>query len=61
LAIEDKSGKRDMIPQKGGEDQFVVEYEDDELVPEKEEDFVVTAEPQKKEVIKRCERYSNEL
>jgi sulfatase modifying factor 1 len=62
LAVEDKFGKRDMIPQKGWEDQFVVEYEDDELVTEEEEEeFLVTAEPQKKKVIKRRERYSNEL
>ena len=59
LAIEDKFGKRHMVPQRGWEDQ-VVHEEDEDNWDEDEDDFNM---PQrvKKKVIKPRERYSNEL
>ena len=61
LAIEDQFGKRDMIPQKGWEDQFVIDDDDDDTAKEEEEGFVQVPKRSKKKVIKRRERFSNEL
>eukprot|EP00531_Pseudo-nitzschia_arenysensis_P003876 CAMPEP_0116145378 /NCGR_PEP_ID=MMETSP0329-20121206/16557_1 /TAXON_ID=697910 /ORGANISM="Pseudo-nitzschia arenysensis, Strain B593" /LENGTH=485 /DNA_ID=CAMNT_0003640971 /DNA_START=71 /DNA_END=1528 /DNA_ORIENTATION=- len=55
LAVEDQFGKRDYIPQMGWEDQY--EYRDDE---EYDEMFGENA-PKKRRIVKKRERYSNEL
>lgn len=62
LAIEDQFGKRDMIPQRGWEDQFMVD--EDEVDPWSEDEDVNmedSSAAKKKKVIKRRERLSNEL
>ena len=59
LAIEDQYGKRDMIPQRGWEDQFEVDQDEEEV---NDEDALWGEETRKKKkVIHKRERYSNEL
>eukprot|EP00934_Nitzschia_sp_Nitz4_P005003 Nitzschia sp. Nitz4//scaffold167_size49223//25088//26515//NITZ4_007036-RA/size49223-processed-gene-0.23-mRNA-1//1//CDS//3329538278//4993//frame0 len=65
LGVEDQFGKRDMIPQRGWEDRFVVvdestddEDEDDEVLLDEDIDRRTL---QKRKVIKPRERLSNEL
>lgn len=61
LAIEDQFGKRDIIPQKGWEDQYIFHDEEDD--EEDDDDELYEDEPirKRKKVIKVRERYSNEL
>lgn len=64
LAIEDQFGKRDMIPQRGWEDQFVEdELEGDPWLDDEENDASSdeSSRSTKKKVIKRRERISTEL
>ena len=60
LAIEDKLGKRQMIPQRGWEDQVI--HEDEDVWDDAgDDDDVETPQRVMKKVIKPRERYSNEL
>jgi formylglycine-generating enzyme required for sulfatase activity len=60
LAVEDQFGKRDMIPQKGWEDQFVEEEEEEDS--DNDDEFQeVYPERKKKKVIKKNEVISSEL
>ena len=62
LAIEDQFGKRDMIPQRGWEDQFVVEELEIDPWSQDEVDHPHdTSSVKKKKVIRRRERLSIEL
>ena len=65
LAVEDQFGKRDTIPQMGWEDQHDHHYDDDdddEDDGDNDNDIYNNAlEQKKKRVIKKRERYSNEL
>eukprot|EP00978_Attheya_sp_CCMP212_P013173 scaffold33047_cov61-Attheya_sp.AAC.1 len=54
LAVEDQFGKRDMIPQRGWEDQFEVEDEDGD-------EFEVETPRKKRKVVKPHSHRSNEL
>jgi len=60
LALEDQFGKRDMIPQMGWEDRH---WNDDEDEDELDDDTIMNigVGKKKKRVIKKQERYSNEL
>ena len=58
LAIEDQFGKRDLIPQRGWEDQIDYQDEDYEDI---DEDIDVPKQKKKKKFIYKRERYSNEL
>jgi formylglycine-generating enzyme len=65
LAVEDKFGKRDIIPQKGWEDQVGI-YDDEDEEENELEDWDYDTDDlaprrQKRKVIKPRERYSNEL
>ena len=57
LAVEDQFGKRDFVPQKGWEDQYEIYLNDEEY----EEKFGTEDQPKKRRVVKKRERYSNEL
>ena len=59
LALEDQYGKRDMIPQRGWEDQFLADDDDGE--EEVDDDTMVVPERKKKKVVKKPERISTEL
>ena len=64
LAVEDQYGRRDMVPQRGWEDHFRVDEDDDEF--DEDEDSlpeVKNRQPEatKKKVVKKRERLSNEL
>jgi formylglycine-generating enzyme required for sulfatase activity len=59
LAIEDQFGKRDTIPQLGWEDQYIFDDEEEELDDEELPEIEQTRK--KKKVLKKRERYSNEL
>lgn len=64
LAIEDQFGKRDMIPQMGWEDRFDHSYDGDDNEREDltdDELLKLDSEIRKKRVIKKRERFSNEL
>lgn len=66
LAIEDQFGKRDMIPQRGWEDQFVVveDYDYNEENDDDDDDNSIStsrSSVKKKKVIKPRERISSEL
>jgi formylglycine-generating enzyme required for sulfatase activity len=67
LAIEDEFGRRDMLPQRGWEDLFSVEDDDDEELEDHsvlyDEDSLpeVKRRRKKKKVVKKVERLSNEL
>lgn len=58
LAVEDQFGKRDMIPQMGWEDQHHYYGDDDE---DDDNIYNNVLETKKRRVIKKRERYSNEL
>lgn len=59
LSVEDQFGKRDMIPQKGWEDQFVTDEEEDQ---DNDDEFQeIVPERKKKKVIKKHEVISTEL
>jgi formylglycine-generating enzyme required for sulfatase activity len=61
LAIEDQFGKRDMIPQRGWEDQFAEEELGDPWLSDDESSSDESSSVKKKKIIKRRERLSNEL
>eukprot|EP00536_Pseudo-nitzschia_multiseries_P014255 jgi/Psemu1/214198/e_gw1.678.35.1 len=64
LAIEDQFGKRDAIPQRGWEDQhqYVDDNdEDDDNNNDNDPDTLYNNQLKKRRVVKRRERYSNEL
>lgn len=63
LAIEDQFGKRDMVPQKGWEDQFAIEEDDDEFSVriDDEEATAPKSTKKKKKVVKPRTRISTEL
>ncbi|VEU34931.1 unnamed protein product [Pseudo-nitzschia multistriata] len=60
LAVEDQFGKRDMIPQKGWEDQYH-HVDEEENENDEDPDNQYNNQLKKRRVIKRRERYSNEL
>jgi hypothetical protein len=65
LSVEDQFGKRDAIPQMGWEDQhYDDDYDDDEEEEEDMDDDAIMnigVEKKKKKVLRKRERYSNEL
>jgi sulfatase modifying factor 1 len=64
LAVEDEFGKRDMIPQRGWEDQFNPDDDDDDEDETADNDEFVASEktkPRKRKVIKKREVISTEL
>lgn len=71
LAVEDQFGKRDMIPERGWEDQFWIDEDEEDESPLNDEDEFEpygdgwdqpNNKPRpKRKVVKRRERYSNEL
>lgn len=65
LAVEDQFGRRDMIPQRGWEDQHGLDYHDDADEDGLTDDDAVpifeAGGYKKKKVVKRRETYSNEL
>ena len=66
LSVEDQFGKRDAIPQMGWEDQhYDNDYDDDDDDEEEDMDddamMNIGVEKKKKRVLKKRERYSNEL
>ena len=62
LAVEDQFGRRDMIPQRGWEDHFKVEDEDDDEFGEESLPEVQRGrDAKKRRVVKKRERLSNEL
>lgn len=58
LAVEDQFGKRDVLPQMGWEDQNVYDFGDEE---DDEDEDPYNNQIKKKRVVKKRERYSNEL
>mmetsp|Transcript_1617 Transcript_1617/g.4710 ORF Transcript_1617/g.4710 Transcript_1617/m.4710 type:complete len:541 (-) Transcript_1617:224-1846(-) len=61
LAVEDKYGKKDMIPQQGWEDQFEVDGDDDDEFEPGDDSDGYTEQKKKRKVVKPRTRRSNEL
>ena len=61
LAVEDQFGKQDMIPQPGWEDQLSFDDGNEDEEDEDDADNLYNNQLKKRRVVKKRERYSNEL